>query len=91
MVQPGLLPYRMRSEVEVAQPPRTLILRTSSFGTRARHAFYLEARANGTQVRERATYEGNLALFRLLRRDVAAARMFHQNLRGLKRAAERGL
>ena len=90
-LQPGLVPYTVRAEVEVAQPGRALIWRATTFGTRGRHAFYLEPRPNGTRVRESGTYEGNLLLFRLLRRDVATAKMFHGNLRGLKRAAERGI
>ena len=91
-LQLGLVPFTVRATVEIAQPPRALLWIGKAFGVTARHAFYLEAKPNGTRVRERETFDGGgLLLFRLLRFEHATAVMFKQNLRGLKRMAERGL
>jgi hypothetical protein len=87
----GLLPWTARAEAEVVQRERALLLRYVTLGTTLRLGFYLDARPNGTAVRERLAGEGSLLLYRLLRRDLAAAKSIHDNLRGLKRAAERGL
>jgi hypothetical protein len=85
------LPVNLRPAVEVARPPKTLIWSVRLLGTAGRHAFYLEPRPNGTLVRERLNLDGGgLTLLRLLRFDRALAVSIHDNLRGLRRLAERG-
>jgi len=87
----GLLTFTLRPTVEVASENRTLIWVGRSLGVTGRHAFYLEARPNGTYVRQRESFSGGgLFLFQLLRLERATSRMFKENLRGLKRIAERG-
>ena len=76
--------------VEAATPQRALIWVGRGGGLVGRHAFYLDAKPNGTFVRQHETFTGaGVLLFRLLRLDVATRRMFQRNLRGLKRIAER--
>jgi carbon monoxide dehydrogenase subunit G len=86
----GWLPTRLDARIEAATPPKILVW-TAKGGLAERHAFYLEARPNGTFVREQQNLAGALLpLFRLLRLDRATRRMFQANLRGLKYLAERG-
>lgn len=90
-LRPSWLTLTFRAKVQVAQPGRALIWSGTGSGVSGRHAFYLEARPNGTQVREREEFEGPLVgLWRLLGQARATRRMFQQNLKGLKRFAERG-
>lgn len=77
-------------EVEAATPPKTLLWVGRGGGVTGRHAFYLEPRPNGTFVRQQERFAGpGVALFRLAGFHRASRRMFQQNLKGLKRAAER--
>ncbi len=86
----GWLTLRFNAQVEAATAPRALIWTASGAGVTGRHAFYLDAKPNGTFVREQESFSGaGVLLFRLLRFDAASRRMFQQNLRGLKRIAER--
>lgn len=86
----GWLTVRFNAKVEAATVPRSLIWSASGGGVTGRHAFYLEARPNGTFVRQHEQFSGpGLILFRLARFGVASRRMFQQNLRGLKKVAER--
>ena len=88
----GLFPITFRPTVEVAQPNRALLWVGRGMGVTSRHAFYLEPKPNGTEVRQRETFEGwGVPLFRLLRLQHATATMFKQNLRGLRKMAERSL
>ena len=88
----GLFPITFRPTVEVAQPNRALLWVGRGLGVTSRHAFYLEPKPNGTEVRQRETIEGwGVPLFRLLRLQHATAVMFKQNLRGLRKMAERSL
>jgi hypothetical protein len=88
----GFFPITLRPTVEVAQPNRALLWVGRGMGVTGRHAFYLEPKANGTQVRQRETFEGwGVPLFRLLRFEHATAVMFKQNLKGLRRMAERSV
>lgn len=86
----GWLTVKFAARVEAATAPRSLLWVGGGAGVSGRHAFYLEAKPNGTFVREQEHWSGaGLWLFRLLRLDVASRKMFQQNLRGLKRVAER--
>ncbi len=88
----GVIPITLRPIVEVAQPHRVLLWTGKSLGVTRRHAFYLEPRPTGTFVRQCETFDGpGLPLFRLFRLDHATIMMFKENLKGLKRAAERAL
>jgi hypothetical protein len=92
LLKPTWIAMRVRPTVEVASPARALIWRGTSAGLTGRHAFYLDAKPNGTLVRQREEFSGwGLVPFRLLRLDVATRRMFRDNLRGLKKLAERSL
>jgi uncharacterized protein YndB with AHSA1/START domain len=91
LVQPSWIPIRYRPVVEVATPNRALIWSAPGGGMTTRHAFYLEPKPNGTLVRQRQDLSGwGLLPFRLLRLHHATRRMLHDNLRGLKKLAERG-
>ena len=86
----GWLTLKFAARVEAATPKRTLLWIGKGGGITDRHAFYLDAKPNGTFVRQRATYCGaGVLLFRVLRLDKASRRMFQGNLRGLKRISER--
>lgn len=92
VVKPSWIPIRFALRVEVATAPRALILAGRGAGLEIRHSFFLEARPNGTLVRERQELSGwGLAPFRLLRQDVASGARLRENLKGLKRLAERSL
>lgn len=87
----GLLPTKLNARIEAATPPKILVWTAANVGLTERHAFYLDARPNGTFVREQQNLAGALLpIFRLLRLDRATRRMFQANLRGLKRLVERG-
>jgi len=87
----GWLTLKFTARVEAATPPRTLLWEASGGGVTGRHAFYLDARPNGTFVRQQESFTGaGVLFFRLARFDAASRRMFQQNLRGLKRICERG-
>lgn len=86
----GWLTLKFNARVEAATPPRSLLWQAGGGGVTARHAFYLDARPNGTFVRQQESLSGaGLIFFRLARFDAASRRMFQQNLRGLKRIVER--
>lgn len=86
----GWVSVRFAVRVEAATPPRSLLWVGKVAGLTGRHAFYLDARPNGTFVRQQEDFSGpGLLFFRLGRFDAATRRMFQQNLRGLKRMAER--
>jgi carbon monoxide dehydrogenase subunit G len=86
----GWLTLKFSARVEAATPPRTLLWQGSGGGVTGRHAFYLEARPNGTFVRQQESFTGaGVLLFRLARFDAASRKMFQQNLKGLKRICER--
>ena len=86
----GWLTLKLQARVETATPQRALLWVSTGGGPAGRHAFFLDAKPNGTFVRQRATFSGAGALlFRLLRLDVATRRMSQRSLRGLKRIAER--
>jgi carbon monoxide dehydrogenase subunit G len=88
----GLLPINWHAKVEVMQPNRALMLDGHGFGVRGRHAFYLEEKRNGTQVREREAFEGwGLIPFQLLGLAHGTSVMFKENLKGLRKMAERSL
>jgi hypothetical protein len=88
----GWLNFRVHPRVEAATAPRSLVWTGTGAGITGRHAFYLDAKPAGTFVRQQETFTGpGLVLFRLLRLDRATQRMFHANLRGLKRLAERAI
>jgi len=86
----GWITLRFSARVEAATAPRSLHWVASAGGFSGRHAFHLDARPNGTFVRQHESFSGpGVLLFRLARFDVATRRMFQQNLKGLKRMAER--
>ena len=86
----GWLTLKFKARVEAATSPRSLLWVASGGGVTGRHAFYLDAKPSGTFVRQQERLSGpGLLLFRLARFDAASRRMFQQNLRGLKRIAER--
>jgi carbon monoxide dehydrogenase subunit G len=86
----GWVTIRFAVRVEAMTPPRSLLWVARGAGVVARHAFYLDARPNGTFVRQQQDLSGaGLLFFRLGRFDAATRRMLQQNLRGLKRMAER--
>ena len=86
----GWLTLKFKARVEAATPPRSLLWVASGGGVTARHAFFLDAKPNGTYVRQQESLGGpGLLFFRLARFDAASRRMFQQNLRGLKRIVER--
>jgi uncharacterized protein YndB with AHSA1/START domain len=88
----GWILFAVSPKVEAATPPRSLVWSGTGAGLTGRHAFYLDARPNGTFVRQQESFSGpGLFVFRLLRLDRATQRMFHDNLRGLKRLAERAV
>ena len=92
VVRPSWIPIRFAARVEVATAPRALIWLARGAGLMVRHAFYLEGRPNGTLIRQREDLSGwGLLPFRRLRLDGATRRMFRDNLKGLKRLAERSL
>ncbi|MEO8276803.1 MAG: SRPBCC family protein [Thermoanaerobaculia bacterium] len=86
----GWLTLRVAARVEACTAQRSLLWVGKGGGLTGRHAFYLDAKPNGTWVRQRENFSGpGVLLFRLLRLDVASRRMFKGNLKGLKRMAER--
>ncbi len=86
----GWMTWKFTVRIGATTANRSLAWAGKGGGVGSRHAFYLDAKPNGTFVRQQATFSGpGVLFFRLLRLDAAARRMFHQNLRGLKRAAER--
>ena len=86
----GWINFRVQPKVNGATAPKSLVWTGRGAGVTGRHAFYLDARPAGTFVRQQETFHGPGVLpFRLLRLDHATRRMFHANLRGLKRLAER--
>ena len=86
----GWMTVRFSARVEVATPARTLLWVASGAGVTGRHAFHLDAKPNGTFVRQHESFSGpGVLFFRLARFDVASGQMFQQNLKGLKRMAER--
>lgn len=86
----GWMTLKFDARVEAATPQRTLLWISKNGGITVRQAFYLDARPNGTFVRQQGSFSGPGALFlRLTRLDHAARRMLQQNLRGLKRVVER--
>jgi hypothetical protein len=86
----GWLTVQFTARIEAATPQRALIWVGRGSGVTGRHAFYLDARPNGTFVRQQESWSGaGLLFFRLARFDAASRRMFQQNLRGLKKLAER--
>ncbi len=88
----GWIILPLAARVELATPGRALIWVGRGAGVVGRHAFYLDARPNGTLVRQHEAFSGpGVLVFRLLRLDAATRRMFRDNLKGLKRAAERAL
>jgi len=91
VLRPSWLTLTFDPVIEVLRPGRALIWTGTGGGVRGRHAFYLEARANGTLVRQREDFSGpGLALFLLLGQAPATRRMFRDSLKGLRRCAERG-
>ena len=87
----GWLTLKFTARVEATTPLRTLLWEASGGGVTGRHAFYLDARPNGTFVRQQESFTGaGVLFFRLARLDAASRRMFQQNPRGLKRVCERG-
>lgn len=91
VLRPSFLTLTFAPVVEVLQPGRALIWAGTGGGVTGRHAFFLEARAGGTFVRQREDFSGpGVALFLLLGQAGATRRMFRENLKGLKRFAERG-
>lgn len=91
VLRPGWLTMTFRPLVDVCQPGRALIWTGRGGGVVGRHAFYLEAHAGGTRVRQREEFSGpGVALMLLLGQIGATRRMFRDNLKGLKRFAERG-
>jgi hypothetical protein len=88
----GWIHFKVRPRVDAATPPKALHWTGRGAGVTGRHAFYLEAKPAGTFVRQKETFEGaGVVIFRLLLLDRATKRMFHDNLRGLKRFAERAV
>jgi hypothetical protein len=85
-----LVPVTHRATVDVAQPGKALLWIDRALGVERRHAFYVEPGGWGTLVRERATFEGwNGLAARLLGRAPATSLLFRENLKGLRKAAER--
>jgi hypothetical protein len=86
----GWMTWKFTVRIEAVTANRSLAWVGKGSGVTSRHAFYLDARPNGTFVRQQENSSGpGVLLFRLVRFDAATRRMFQQNLRGLKRAAER--
>jgi len=92
LLKPGWLALRFRPKVLAVTENRALIWQGPGGGVTGRHAFYLEAKPAGTFVRQREDFEGlALPLFRLLGFPAATRKMFKENLRGLKKLAERSV
>lgn len=92
LLKPGWLALRFKPKVLAVTENRALIWQGQGGGVTGRHAFYLDAKPAGTFVRQREDFEGlGLPLFRLLGFAGATRRMFRDNLRGLKKLAERSL
>jgi hypothetical protein len=88
----GWLQTKLWPRVDAATPPKLLVWTGRGFGLTGRHAFYLDAKPNGTFVRQQEGFDGpGLVLFRILLLDRATRKMFQANLRGLKRLAERAM
>jgi hypothetical protein len=86
----GWLAVKIDARVHTVTPQRTLLWEGQGAGVTGRHAFYLDAKPNGTFVRQRESFSGpGVLLFRLARLDVLTRKMFQKNLKGLKRIAER--
>ncbi|MEO8196349.1 MAG: SRPBCC family protein [Thermoanaerobaculia bacterium] len=86
----GWLTLKFNARVEAATTSRALLWVGKGGGVTGRHAFHLDAKPNGTFVRQHESFSGpGVLFFRLARLDTASRRMFRQNLRGLKRIAER--
>lgn len=86
----GWLRLKVAARVEAATAPRTLLWVGRGGGLTGRHAFFLDAKPDGTLVRQRETFTGpGVLLYRLLRLDKATRQMFRSNLKGLKRIVER--
>ncbi|MEO7794310.1 MAG: SRPBCC family protein [Thermoanaerobaculia bacterium] len=86
----GWLTVKFAARIEALTTNRSLLWVSRGSGVIGRHAFYLDARPNGTFVRQQENFSGGgLLFFRLARLDTASKRMFQQNLRGLKKIAER--
>lgn len=91
VLRPGWLTMTFRPVVDVFQPGRALIWTGNGLGVRGRHSFFLEAVPGGTRLRQREELSGpGLVLMALLGQLHATRRMFRENLKGLKRVAERG-
>jgi len=91
VLRPGWLTLTVRPVVDVCQPGRALIWTGTSAGVRGRHSFFLEAVPGGTMVRQREELSGpGFVFMTLLGQLHATRRMFRDNLKGLKRLAERG-
>lgn len=92
LLKPGWLALRFKPKVLAVTENRALIWQGQAGGVTGRHAFYLDAKPAGTFVRQREDFEGlGLPLFRLLGIAGATRTMFRDNLRGLKKLAERSL
>ena len=91
-LRPSWLTLHFHPTVEAATPGKHLIWVGKGGGVTGRHAFYLDRRPEGTQVREHETFSGpGVLVMRLLGQAEATRRMFRQNLKGLKRLAEGAL
>ncbi len=91
VLRPGWVTLTFRPTVDVLQPGRALIWTGRGAGVTGRHAFYLEPAPGGLRVRQREDFSGpGVALLALLGQLSATRRMFRENLKGLKRVAERG-
>ncbi len=91
-LRPSWMTLKFKPRVEAATPGKHLIWVGQGGGVTGRHAFYLDRRPDGTLVRQQETFSGpGVLVMRLLGQVEATRRMFRDNLKGLKRLAERAL
>ena len=91
-LRPSWMTLHFHGVVEAATPARHLHWEARAPGVVVRHAFYLERRPDGAQIRLQVTLggPGSLAL-RLLGQKAALQRSLRESLKGAKRLAERAL
>lgn len=90
LLRPSWAPLRFRARVEAATADRFLLWASQGAGLRVQHAWHLEARAGGTFVRQQLTLAGpGLWLLYGLGQVGPLRRMLRDNLRGMKKLAER--
>ena len=91
-LRPSWMTLHLHGQVGAATPARYLHWEARTLGLVARHAFYLDRRPDGTQLRQQVTLAGPGAfVLRALGQATAWTQMLRDNLKGAKRLAERAL